>query len=519
MKLKKGVVAICLLLLTLPAMAAPNSAHRLSAQIPLDSWTYPALERVVALCWVTSALAGTRPLTRLEAARLVGEASRKAERYKLEPQVRVLLQRLEREFAAELNYLKNEAGGTTAVPSRLLRNMELRAVYRDGGDSSSPGTDARQFALNVNDFGRDYDQHANLEWQLDTELRLFDRLLLTWSPYVGYYEDDGAELGTLAAVAAVSFGGIELSAGRQSLWWGPGRNGSLLLTNNAEPLDMVRLTNPSPVQLPWVLKYLGPFRFDLFVSQLDDDRVVPEPYFGGARINFKPSRYLELGATRTVMFGGDGRPDVDFKDFLTIVGGENLAGSEDTSNSIAGVDARLIFPLLWGMEVYGELAGEDEAAALGVFPWFSKNSFMAGLYLPQIEPTGRFSLRIEYADTSRIGGGNPVFYRHGIYQSGYIYEGRIIGHYVGSDARDLSVKLRSDSSETLSWALGFDYQSRGDVLPVQEDHYQGSLDIDYRLSPNLTLSALYAFDRVKHFQFGDDDEYLHFGKVGVSYQW
>lgn len=66
--------AACLLLLTLPVLAAPNSAHRVSAQIPLESWTYPAIERVVALCWVKSGLAGTRPLTRLEAARLVGEA-------------------------------------------------------------------------------------------------------------------------------------------------------------------------------------------------------------------------------------------------------------------------------------------------------------------------------------------------------------------------------------------------------------------------------------------------------------
>ena len=61
----------------------------------------------------------------------------------------------------------------------------------------------------------------------------------------------------------------------------------------------------------------------------------------------------------------------------------------------------MIFPLLWGMQVYGELYGEDEADYLP-----SKRSFLTGLFLPQIDPSGTFSLRVEYADTSRLGGGN-----------------------------------------------------------------------------------------------------------------
>jgi hypothetical protein len=512
------VLTFCLLLFSLPGLAAGNSAYKVSSQVPLDSWAYPALDRVVALCWVKSGLAGTRPLTRLEAARLVGEASLNARLYYVPPQARQLLNRLKGEFRAELEYLVDE-NGTAEVPAKLLRAAELSYTYRDGKASVYPGTDAIQYALDYNRSGREYDNNNNVEFSVQTEARLLDSLLLTFRPLVSQRDDDDTSFDTLAATAALSFKGVELSVGRQSLWWGPGRHGSLLLSNNAEPLDMVRLTNPSPLRLPWLFKYLGPFRFDLFASRLGEDRAVPEPYLGGLRINFKPAYWLELGATRTVMFGGKGQPDIDASDFLTILGGENLSGAEDTSNSIAGVDARLIFPLLWSAEIYGELAGEDEADALGLFPFFTKKSYLLGIYLPQIEPSGRFSLRVEYADTTQLGGGSPVFYRHGIYTSGYLYEDRIMGHHVGSDATDLSLELRADWSERLSFSLGFDYEQRGESLAVQEKHCQAEFSADWWANPNLVVSARYAFDRVENYGFVEGDEDFHMGSVGVGYRW
>lgn len=516
---KSALLLVSLLLFSGTALAA-NSAYQVSAQIPLDSWTYPAIDRVVALCWVKSGLAGTRPLTRLEAARLVGEAALNARLYEVAPRVRQVLNRLKREFRAELAYLTDETGEAGGVPSKPLRSLSLAGIYQDGAPSAAAGTDASQFALNYNNFGREYDNHGNLELRAETELRLFDRLLLSWQPYLSVQEDGGTSVETQAATAAVSFKGIELSAGRQSLWWGPGRHGSLLLSNNAEPLDMVRLTNPSPLRLPWLFKHLGPFRFDLFASRLDDDRAVPEPYFGGMRLNFKPAYWLELGATRTVMFGGDGRPSIDAGDFLTIIGGENLAGDEDTSNSIGGIDMRLIFPLLWSMEIYGELAGEDEADAFGFLPFFSKNSFLAGIYLPQIDPSGRLALRVEYADTSRIGGDSPVLYRHSVYTSGYHHQGQIMGHHVGSDAVDLAVQLRIDCSDRLSLNLGLDYQRRGESLALQEKHHQADLQADWWLDPHLLLSARYAFDRVENWNYleGEDRDF-HLGTVEVAYRW
>ena len=46
-----------------------------SPYVPLDSWIYPALERLAALGYIDTAVMGLRPWTRLECARLVSEAS------------------------------------------------------------------------------------------------------------------------------------------------------------------------------------------------------------------------------------------------------------------------------------------------------------------------------------------------------------------------------------------------------------------------------------------------------------
>jgi hypothetical protein len=277
---------------------------------------------------------------------------------------------------------------------------------------------------------------------------------------------------------------------------------------------MVRLTNPQPAILPGFLGYLGPFRFDLFVSELEHDRVVPDPYFSGLRLNFRPAPWLEVGLSRTATFGGDGRPDVDFDDFLTIIGGENLGGDEDTSNQVASVDARLLLPFLWNAELYGELGGEDEAGG-----FIAKKAYLAGLYLPRLEPSGRLALRLEYAnlDADRAG---TLWYTHGIYRSGYVYEGQILGHHAGGDATDFYAELQAFLPRDVTVTASLDIEERGRAGAVQEEHTQPALALNLALPDGLTLELAYAWDRVRNFGFtAGDDRDFHLLKIGMAKRW
>ena len=252
---------------------------------------------------------------------------------------------------------------------------------------------------------------------------------------------------------------LNVELGKDSLWWGPGVHGSLLLSNNAAPLNLIRLYHPKPTLLPGLLRALGPFQLDLFMSQLEEDRVVPKPLFQGTRIVLKPHSMLEVGLTRTIMMGGEGRPSVTPSRFLDIWFGENKEGAAvDLSNSLAGIDLNLTFS---GARFYGEFAVEDEA---GYFP--SKEAYLVGVYSPR----GLFQndFRIEYADIT-----DPSWYVHSLYQSGYTYKKRILGHHVGRGGRDLYLEHGVADQKGKRGKITFDYEERGvNIQPVIERHYQ-----------------------------------------------
>ncbi len=486
-----------------------------SPGVPLDSWIYPAIEKLAGFGLIDSGLQGSRPWTRLEAARLTAEAKAQAETEEVPPVAREILARLHREFASSLSELN---GGAAESYFKPIREIRLDYLYQEGHPSAIAGSNivARQFSLNTNNFGIDYKENNNFQAALESEARLGRFFLLDWRPLL-LVDEAETDLTTLEGKAALALGPFEFSAGRQSLWWGQGRHGSLVLTNNAKPLDMVRITNPSPMLLPWIFKYLGPMRFDLFWSELNDyiaDDVTGrgnEPYFGGLRMDFKPLPWLEIGASRAVIFGGDDI-DVDTEDFVTILGGKNLSGDEDTSNNIAAIDLRLHLPFLWGAELYGEAGGEDEAGG-----WIANNAWLAGLYLPRLEPNGRLSLRLEHADLSIVDNNSPVWYRHGIYKSGYTYEGKILGHHVGGAAKDTFGELEILLPRDILLALSVDYEERGYDQPVKEEHVQPGVRLEWQPREHLSLMAHYTFDKVSNFGFvAGDDRNFYLGMVGVK---
>jgi len=499
-------------LLIAPGSAIASSS---SANLPLNSFVYADLDKLSGLGFIDSSMQGMRPFTRLEAARLVAEARRQAGGKKAQPVVRQMLRRLEfelREQLMELHVLEGEAPASYIKP---LRNLEVSYIHQDGEPSTYPRTNASQFSLNTNNSGVDYDDQNNGQLTFSSEARFAGFFLLELRPTLLVREEQGTDLELLEGRAALSLGSFEISVGRQSLWWGQGRHGSLVLTNNAKPLDMLRITNPSPILLPWIFESLGPFRFDVFWSKLEKDRVVSELYFAGLRFDFKPVPWFELGASRTVIFGGKGRPSIGWDEFLTILGGKNLSGGEDTSNSIAALDARLRLPFLWGAEIYGEWGGEDEAGH-----WISNHAWLAGMYLPRIDPSGRASLRIEYADLSRIPENAPAWYRHGTFRSGYTYEGKILGHHVGGAAKDIFSEFRVILPYDLDFSLSFDLEKRGYDQPVVEDHRELGVDLNWSFKQNLVLDFLYRFDQVSNFDYiPSNDQDFHFSRVGMNFSW
>ena len=155
------VIVITVVGAVIPALTQEYPRYRVAASIfqPLDSWVYPALEQLSALGYVTTAMTGMRPWTRIECSRLVEEASDALQKSILEDhrpsELAVRLHAaLEREFDFELEVL---GGGRT-------HSLRLESVYtRVMSISGRPLTDGYHFGQTiVNDFGRPFAQGANV---------------------------------------------------------------------------------------------------------------------------------------------------------------------------------------------------------------------------------------------------------------------------------------------------------------------------------------------------------------------
>lgn len=227
-----------------------------------------------------------------------------------------------------------------------------------------------------------------------------------------------------------------LEAGRFSLWWGPGRHGSLLFTTNAEPLIGLRIRNPRPIPLGWWLRFLGTIQYDLFFARLDSDRPFPDSILSGLRLAVKPAPWLELGASRAMHFGGEGRSE-NLSTYWDIFRGKSeVPGSTPEGNSLASVDVKIRIPFrIQPVTIYAEGGGEDQSAS--GLP--SKRAIVAGIFLPSIGRMKRADFRMEFADTlySNEGRGG-VWYQHPGYP--HRYRGRVLGHHLGTDARDLFIE-------------------------------------------------------------------------------
>jgi hypothetical protein len=314
-------------------------------------------------------------------------------------------------------------------------------------------------------------------------------------PRVPLGDAEGGNPGWQEGYAAFDLGGIAVAAGRQPFVWGMGHDGGFLLTGNAAPLPAVRLGLVAPHTFRGWWRWLGTWDFTYLLARLEDDRGVPNPSLTGLRVAWMPTSRLELGASRTILFGGEGQPALSWSDYLTILGGNNVAGGVDTSNSVAGVDAAYTLSLADGraLRLYGEFAGEDEAHQLHL-P--TKPAVRGGFFLAGLGPEGHGTMRAEFAATDVFYNherwGHDFWYAHGTYP--YTYRDRILGDAMGPDARTARLWFARTGVHTASeFMLGW-YANRFSD-PDREDHWQVGLRRtkpagDYRVTVDARLERV-----------------------------
>jgi len=499
---KLRFVLIFLVIFTFPTLSLSET----SVNVNLDSWVYPALERLASIGLIESGLMNTKPLTRMEVARLTGEAMvLMAERKPGDDTDRLtlyLLERLKKEFRDELSILGTIHNVKIETFIKPIDEISVKYRLLDGS-----------YSIYNND-GIPYGDDNNASLEFSGRCKFFDTISLYYQPIYSFNQSLRAEEKTdfklLRGYIKFNLGNAEFEIGRDSMWWGPGCHGSLLMTNNAEPFDMVKISNPGPILLPWIFRYIGPFKVTFILSKLDEERPVSKPYIYGLRLNAKPLPTLELGISHIAIFGGEG-VDLSFYETIEVLySNKNLTGNKESNQQFA-VDFSLwihntapLTRLSRSVKVYGELGAEDT----GRPP--DRRAYLVGLLFKDLFLTGRTDLQIEYVNTSPSSVPNS-WYQHGKYPA--FYKGRVFGHHVGTDAEDIFVRFIGYLTNNLIAGIDFDAETRGTSEAIREKHYQFGVDLSYNITDMIEIKGRYGFERVDNYNFvdGRDKDYHFFG--------
>jgi hypothetical protein len=502
-----GVGGVVLMLgLLLPGAAEAADRSNLSLQSRgggsvYRSWVYDGLERLVLAGLVDQAVLNTKPLSRVEAARIVARAIDRIRRdqsgdFNDRGEIEDLLDRLIEEFRTELTDL-GVKGPTLGAPSSFLTGRPLASVQLQ------PGYANNRYSL-LNSQGRSLEEGFNKRISTEHRAQVGDFLTLYLNPEF-HGNEEFARFRLQTGYAKLTLWNVELMAGRESLWWGPGYRGSMLLSNNAQPLDQIRLGTAEPVRLPWLLEYLGPLKAMFFVAWLTENRDHPDPYLTGIRFNIAPSKYLELGLGRVIQFAGKGRgttvgdfPGIFFDD------GSDDPGSAVDANNLLAFDAALRVPnagryifVARDLMLYGEMGWDDTVTGV-IVP--DKPGFLAGTLLSGLLGSPDTDLRLEYAQTSTIS------YTHHIYTTGYQYRGNVLSHFIGADGWDFYSRLIHRFTPDLTAGLELERASIGSVASggvnkPREKRINFGVDLSYGLTKSLSAFGAYTFSDVNNRDF------------------
>ncbi len=351
---------------------------------------------------------------------------------------------------------------------------------------------AEEDRLRQNHFGDRWENGLNIQNVLTSRTEMNAHVSFLLEP-VSTYSREGEDVIIRRGYIRIVDGNTVLKVGRESLWWGPGRHGALLLSNNAFPFDLVQLGSEKPFHLPGPFSLLGTFEITSFLTELGASRNIPRPRLFGLRIGYHPFSWLSIGLSRITMHSGEGRAGISLRNFLKIYSNDANKGGQLEVNELAGVDFRIQIPLAGGsaenrLEFYGEYGGEDEA---GFRP--SKPAILTGL---EWTVNGR-SLLIEYADNN-IKSDGPTWYRHSVYTSGYTYRREIIGHHMGPDADDFFARLTTPLSKQWKAGVDFDQERHGLSTASREELRRIGGDIVYLFKTNWTYSFRYQYEQIKN---------------------
>jgi hypothetical protein len=473
-----------------------------SPYIPVDSWVYPAMLRLYSLGYVDDVFLGMRPWTRASLGHMVEQAGAEI----ADADEGTDTDEAQGIYDALMRELRFDSQGPCPPHKGLARMESVYSVAR--AISGTPLRDSFHLGSTViNDYGRPYENGIN-EYSGASGYASVGRFVLyargefqAAPSATGYSQALGQALSTVDATtflnaatglpynqATIPMGPIattsdtrvieafvsahvlnhEISFGRQDDWLGPGVGGGMAYSNNAANITSFRINRIEPLHVPGLSLLTGPFRYDFLVGALRGHTYMPNPAYVAnppsltqpnvinpgdpwvhvEKISFRPTRNLEFGFERTVIWAGKGHGAVNVKSFLRsffslvspLCNSTNTYCPKDTPDDPGArfgafdFSYRLPFVRNW-LTLYTDSEVHDDVSPIDA-P--RRASYRPGLYLSHVPGLAKLDLRVEAASTDPSSSNGSIqygrfMYYEGVQKQGYTNQGQLFGDWIGRE--------------------------------------------------------------------------------------
>jgi len=447
----------------------PGASRPADVYVPMDSWMYPAMDRLHGLGFADTAFLGLRPWTRRSIQRMIEDTLQDPD-LPGNAQAQGIVAAMQRELGDEVADNEGEFSyACEGMYSRLqgIAGLTLRdsfhlgqTLVNDYGRPYQPGFNTVDGAAGSVEYGR-FSLYARGEYQHAPGAAGYSPSLVAT---LGAIDDAASSTvyPTIPVYATLPAGPIgstdvfrimeanlsyrilnhEISIGKSDHWFAPAVGGAFMYSDNAENIYAFQIDRTEPLYIPLLSRLTGDFRYEFFVGSLKGHSEPNDPWMHVEKINFKPTANVELGFERSVIWGGEGHEPITIKTFLrsffstTNVSLAQKESTRDPGARFASFDFSWRLPWLnhW-MTLYSDSMIHDDVSPVdaprhaGVRP---------GIYLSRVPGIQRLDFRVEGVntdpETSRSNGGGYL-YTEFIQIQGYTNKGYIMGDAAGREGK------------------------------------------------------------------------------------
>lgn len=289
---------------------------------------------------------------------------------------------------------------------------------------------------------------------------------------------------------------IDVGISSENLWWGPGRQGSLTMTNNAAGFLHLTLNSTRPMKswigtFEWQVvggrleNWSGPFpsRDSLDVSRLLNPKNNNWRYLNGVLFTYQPKWVpgLFLGLTRTFQqYADSARARNDYLPIFFLLFRGNDSGLTDDRSERDQL-ASVFFRWIWEeaqTEIYGEYGRNDAAWNLRDLAHVPEHSRAYLLGFTKIFPianqkTIELSFETVHFEKSKstLLRAEPVWYTHSSTRQGYTHHGEIVGSGIGPGSNCQIVEVGV-------WGENTSYGLSASRIANDNDFYKNPVDLE-----------------------------------------